>query len=309
MPRIVPLEPSHLGGAAAMVAVAAATARSRQSLLPAGLDDPGRVADLLAGPAGAGLGVAALQGRKVAGFLAPLTFDLWGQPAAYVPEWGQGVADPGLVAGLYAAASAGWVGAGRRLHAVTLWVGQPEVEAAWHALGFGRVVVDAVRGLEAPARPTRRVRVRRAEPRDASTVTALERALWGHLAAAPVCRAHAAPEGRAGVARRLADPAQPVWLAEVAGAPAGFVSLQPGDDSPAALRSPDLVRCDGALVLPGLRRKGVGTALLHAALAWAAAAGFTGCALDYESANLPAAFFWPAAGFTPVLHSVARRLA
>jgi GNAT superfamily N-acetyltransferase len=309
MPRIVPLDASHLSGAAALVAAAAAAARSRQPLLPAGLDDPGRVAALLAGPAGAGLGVAALQGRKVAGFLAPLTFDLWGQPAAYVPEWGQGTADPGLVAGLYASASAGWVGAGRRLHAVTLWVGQPEVEAAWHALGFGRVVVDAVRGLDASSRRPRKVGVRPAGPRDTSTVAALERALRDHLAAAPVCRVHAAPEGRAAVARRLADTAQPIWLAEVAGAAAGFISLQPGDDAPAALRSPGLVRCDGALVLPGLRRRGVGTALLQAALQWASAAGFTGCALDYESANLPAASFWPAAGFIPVLHSVARRLA
>jgi GNAT superfamily N-acetyltransferase len=119
---------------------------------------------------------------------------------------------------------------------------------------------------------------------------------------------HAAPGGKAEAAARLADPAQPVWLAEVEGSPAGFISLQPGDEAPAALRAPELVRCDGALVLPGRRGQGAGTALLAAALRWAAGAGFAGCTLDYESANLPAARFWPAAGFSPVLYSVGRRL-
>jgi GNAT superfamily N-acetyltransferase len=62
-------------------------------------------------------------------------------------------------------------------------------------------------------------------------------------------------------------------------------------------------------VLPGLRGRGVGTALLAVALEWAAGAGFAGCVLDYESANLPATRFWPAVGFSPVLHSVGRRTA
>jgi hypothetical protein len=45
------------------------------------------------------------------------------------------------------------------------------------------------------------------------------------------------------------------------------------------------------------------------ALQWAARAGFGGYALDYQSANLVAARFWPAVGFSPVLCSVGRRLA
>jgi GNAT superfamily N-acetyltransferase len=263
---------------------------------------------MLAGPTAGGLGAVALRGREVVGFVLPLTFDLWGKPGAYVPEWGQAAVDPGLVAHLYAAASTRWVEAGRVTHAVTLWAHEPEAEVAWHSLGFGRVVVDALRGLEPPRRGhSRRVTVRRAVPRDAGTLASLERALWEHLAAAPTCRVHPAPGGRNAAVRRLADPAQPVWLAEAEEAVVGFLSLQPGDESPAALRASHLVCCDGALVVPGRRGQGVGSTLLGAALRWAAAAGFTGCVLDFESANLPAAHFWPAAGFTPVLHSVARR--
>jgi GNAT superfamily N-acetyltransferase len=275
--------------------------------VPAGLDDPDRVAARLAGPATGGLGVAAIRGRQVLGFLAPLTFELWGGPGAYVPEWGQAAATPALVGDLYAAASARWEG--RSVHAVTLWAHEPEVEAAWHGLGFGRAVVDAVRGLEPPARRARGVTVRPAGPRDAFLLARLERALWEHLSAPPVSRSHPPPGGRAEAARRLAEPAQPVWLAEVDGAPAGYISLQPSDDAPASLRSPSLVRCDGAFVAPEHRGRGVATTLLGKALHWAAAAGFSGCSLDYESANLPAARFWPASGFAAVLHSVGRRIA
>jgi len=252
--------------------------------------------------------VAALEGRRVRGFLVPLTFDLWGAPGAYVPEWGQAAAEPGLVADLYAVASALWVKAGRTVHAVTLWAHDAEGEAAWHGLGFGRVVVDAVRRLEPLARRPRGVAVRPAGPRDAYTLAALEQALWEHLAAPPSCRIHPAPGGKADAARRLADPAQPVWLAESEGSPVGFLSLQSGDESAVSLQSLDLVHCDGAFVLPARRGKGVGTALLAAALRWAAAAGFTGCTVDFESANVSAARFWPASGFSPVLHSVGRRL-
>jgi hypothetical protein len=45
------------------------------------------------------------------------------------------------------------------------------------------------------------------------------------------------------------------------------------------------------------------------ALQWAARAGFGGYALDFQSANLVAARFWPAVGFCPVLPSVGRRTA
>jgi GNAT superfamily N-acetyltransferase len=305
--RIVPFAPEHVAGAAALVAEDCAAARRAHPLVPRTLEDPGRVAGFLAGPAAGGLGVTALAGRRVVGFLAPLAVELWGALGAYVPEWGRSGAGTGCAADLYAAAAAGWVAAGRRTHAVTLWAHEVEAEAAWHTLGFGRVVVDAVRGLEPPARRGRGVAVRPASRADASILAGLEQALWEHLAGAPVFRVHPRP-GRAEAVRRLADPARPVWLAELAGAVVGFLSLQPGDNAPAALRAPNLVRCDGAFVAPARRGRGAGSALLGAALRWAAAAGFDGCSLDYESANPEASRFWPAAGFAAVLHSLARRV-
>jgi GNAT superfamily N-acetyltransferase len=290
------------------VASAAGGARRYYPLLPPGLEDRALVADRLGAVAGDGLSVAAWEGRRLVGLLAPLAVELWGGLGAWVPEWGH-AGPPSLVAAMYAAAVGRWAEAGLRTQAVTLWACQPEVEAAWHALGFGRVVVDALRGLEPFARRPRGVTIRPAESGDSFTLTAMQRALWEHLAAPPVSRVAPPAEGRVETARRLADPARPVWLAEVEGAAVGFVSLAPSDEGPAVLRSPEVVRCDGAFVVPERRGRGVASALIGAALRWAAGAGFHACALDFESANVSAAGFWMAAGFVPVLHSVARRLA
>lgn len=264
---------------------------------------------LLAAPSLNGLGVAAVDGDRVIGFLAPLACVLWDRPAAYVAEWGWAVADAGMVAALYAAAAERWAVAGRATHAVTVWVRESEMEEAWHGLGFGRVVVDAVRDLGPVEAPRATVPVRRAGLEDTGKLAGLERALWEYMAAPPVCRVHPPPGGPAEAAQRLADPGQPVWVAEVDGSALGFISLQSEGDPPAALRSPALVRCDGAFVVPGARRRGVGAALLEAALGWARDSGFTGCTVDFESANPAGARFWPRAGFRPILHSLARKMA
>jgi len=289
--------------------VAAAAARRHDPALPATLEDVSRVQGLLAGPSLNGLGAAAMDGEGVIGFLVPLACVLWDRPAAYVPEWGWAAADADVVVALYEVAAVRWVEAGRTTHAVTVWADESEMEDAWHRLGFGRVVVDALRDLGPVEAPRATVPIRRASPGDAADLADLEHALWEYLAAPPICRVHPPPGGSAETAQRLADPAQPVWMAGPDGSPVGFLWLQSEGDPPAALCSSALVRCDGALVLPGERRQGVGAALLGAAVEWARASGFTGCTLDYESANPAAARFWPWAGFRPVLHSLARKVA
>ncbi len=271
------------------------------------LADASRVQGLLAAPSLNGLGVAAADGERVLGFMVPLACVLWGGPAAYIAEWGWAAADGEMVMALYAAAAPRWVDEGRLLHAITAWAGEPGLEEAWHGLGFGRVVVDAVRDLGPVKEPGAAVLVRRAGPEDAGTLACLERALWEHMAAPPVCRVHPPPGGLADAVERLTDPARPVWFAESDGTDLGFVSLQVEGDTPAVLRSPGLVYCDGAFVEHEARRQGVGAALLAAALDWAREEGFTGCTVDFESANPEAARFWPRAGFRPVLHFLARR--
>lgn len=301
--RVVPFAAEHVPAAAALVA---ADAR-RRPLIRAMLG-PDRVGGLLASPSLNGLGVAALEGERVAGFLVPWACLLWECPAAYTAEWGWVARGEETLTALYAAASERWLAEGRRLHAITVWADEPRLEEAWHSLGFGRSVVDAGRDLRPVEAPRAAVPIRRAGPEDAESLCRLERALGEYLAAPPVCRPPTPAPSEGEVAARLTDPARPIWLAEEGRLPVGFVSLQSAGDPPAALRSPQWVRCDGAFVVPGGRRLGIGAALVQAALGWAREAGFTACSLDYESANPAAARFWPRLGFRAILHSLVRRV-
>lgn len=304
--EVVPLEPHHIVDAAVLVARDARKQRLDVPELPCTLDDPAVAASQLESIVGNGLGVAVLDAGELVGFLAGAPVSLWGAPGVYVAEWGNAARDRRVVLAAYAAASRLWVTSGRGVHAVTLWVRAGANEAAWHQLGFGRVVVDAVRGLGELAAGGGEVR--RATVADVATIASFEGALWHHLAAPPVCRVHPPPVGPTDLAERLADPRRPLWLIEDGGQAIGYVSLT-SEHETTALAADDTVVCDGAFVVPEARRRGAGRTLVSAAIAWAAADGFARLAIDYESANIEATEFWPAVGFCAVLHSVARTVA
>ncbi len=75
--------------------------------------------------------------------------------------------EPDMARRLYGAASEVWREQLRPVHTVTLWARDADGEAAWHDLGFGRVVVDTVRDLTPPRAPEG-VDVRRAGASEAA---------------------------------------------------------------------------------------------------------------------------------------------
>jgi GNAT superfamily N-acetyltransferase len=306
MVTVVPFSPNHVEPAAELVARRVHVARSHEPLIPSTLEDPKRVAGLLARLPDQGLGVAAMDGGRLAGFLGAVGIELWGGLGAYVPEWGHAASDPDVITALHEAASRRWLADRRTVHTVTLWADDVGGEAAWHGLGFGRAVIDTVREL-LPL-DGGEVLVRRADTGDAPAVALLERALWEHLAGPPTCRVHPEPAGEAATEDRLRGGDRPVWLAMDDSRPLGYLSMEPHEVYPIALAAPHVVRCDGAFVAPDARRRGIGAALLEAGLRWASESGFGLCAVDYESANREAGRFWPTVGCRAVLHSVARRI-
>ena len=128
-----------------------------------------------------------------------------------------------------------------------------------------------------------------------------------HLRASPVFLAHK-PHDREALRARLADPARPVLVAEVDDRVVGWMTASPcgGDPLVMARLAPMLI--DGTYVEPAFRGGGVGTALVESMMAWAADQGHEWIAVDYETANLEAAVFWPRCGFAPVLTSLARTI-
>jgi ribosomal-protein-alanine N-acetyltransferase len=89
--------------------------------------------------------------------------------------------------------------------------------------------------------------------------------------------------------RLLADPARRAWVAEgTGGRVVGFLALA---------RAADQVEIEQFAVAREARRRGVGSALLAHALAWARGEGAAACHLDVRRRNRGAARFYARHGF------------
>jgi GNAT superfamily N-acetyltransferase len=170
-------------------------------------------------------------------------------------------------------------------------------------------VVDALRDLTPLGndRPDG-LTMRLLEPEDAEVLAPLADALAEHVAAPPT--SVYVPRGCDAAYHRswLAEPGHWVWLAEVAGAPVGYLRAQAETDDVAwVVQAADVLAVSGAYVLPEYRGRGMATALLDTALAHARALGKAACSVDFESQNETAVGFW-LRHFAPVCVSVLRRV-
>jgi GNAT superfamily N-acetyltransferase len=247
------------------------------------------------------------------GFLVGLLVLNRGERMAVVPDFGHGVEDGrayDLYRRMYAALADQWLENGCFLHAVSLYPNEGSALAAWGSLGFGLMVVDALRTVEVshstvPA-ISDRLQIRRADVRDTDTVAWMERALGRHLSSSP-CFLPLLQEGKMVLEQWLAEEGHALWIAFSAGQPVGYLRFQPSERFVLPTSDDSVVAITGAYVREDLRGSGVGTALLERGLAWARDSGYALCSVDFESANLPGSAFW-LRHFSPVVHSLVRRI-
>ena len=222
---------------------------------------------LLAGLAERAPGVVALRDGRVAGFLlARMLPDLRGQKSTYSPEWANAAAadDTGRIyQDMYAVLSARWVADRFFAHFITLFALDDAGVDAWQWLGFGRVVVDALRDLSpVPAAPAG-VTVRRATPADLAVALPLWRGLWAHLQAAPVFLVDALEADPEEFAAWLNDPANALWLAYVNGEAVASLGIGPANrNACTVIRDPATASIVSAFTQPHARGGGAATAVL-----------------------------------------------
>jgi GNAT superfamily N-acetyltransferase len=329
--EVVPLTDEHRVAAGALLASRHARERRRYPLLPPGPEDPAVSADLVAGVLAFCNGVAAFDDRReLVGFLT--TFEQIPAPsspaARYSPErsfvhlvHGHAVADSVdafvVYAAMFAVLAEGAVDLGVVDFVVHVPIGDPAPEAAWAALGFGRVNAVAVRDLAPLTRPSppeaedREVEVRVATAADLDVVDRLvdEEAVFhaGSPIFRPYVREQTAQAVRDQLAADLSSDDHAFLLARSGDHDVGVLSVGPGLGSP--LYVPDGAAYIAATaVLPGARRSGVGFALTDAAFAWARQHGYRAACLHFATANLTSTAFWAGVGFTPVMAHLRRRL-
>ena len=221
--------------------------------------------------------------------------------------------DPAPVyADLYGALAERWVDDGLIDHVVHVPLGDRSAEAAWVALGFGRVSNVAVRDLAPTGRsPVAGVDVRLATPDEIDVVQRLVDQEAVFHASSPILRPYLGPSTgdavRAELVADLAADDHGFLVARLDGADVGVLCVEPGLGSP--LYIPDgACYIAATAVLPQTRRAGVGAALVDAAFEWALAHGHLAACLHFATANRTSTSFWTGIGFTPVMAHMRRRL-
>jgi GNAT superfamily N-acetyltransferase len=310
--EIVSLEGKYLEDAATLVAQRYQRLCVDIPYLPTAYGESATILPLLTRLADRAPGVVALRSGRVAGLLLSyLLPDLRGSKSTYSPEWANAAApdEAGhIYQEMYRALSARWAADGYFEHLVTMLGHDREGMDAWHWLGFGYVVIDAVRELAPLTDALAETDIRRASSADLPAALPLWRGLWAHLASAPTFLVDALDADDAEFDAWLADPANALWLAYVNGEAVACLGIGPANHHACTIiRDARTASIVSAFTREDVRGAGVASALLERALAWARDEGYCRCAVDFEAMNVPAARFW-LRHFTPVCYSFGRHV-
>lgn len=308
---VVTFGPDHVQSAADLVLARLAHARSLAPALPDELAAPDVLAGVLADAQSSGLGIAAIRGGEVVGLMAGyLLEDQNEQPSVICPEWANGAGiegDQDLYEDLYRAASQVWAAGGAGAHMVMTQAAQACEGDALEWLGFGRMVVDAVRDL-GPVAGRPMVSIRHATPDDVEGVARLYEAMSDDLRMAPVFNSAYDEPDPAEIALALTEECRALLIAECSGEPAGFVTVGPvGPDACTVVRGVGTAGISALYTCPEWRRRGIASALLDEAASWCAASCYARLSVYFEPMNIASRRFW-LKHFTPVCQGYARTI-
>jgi GNAT superfamily N-acetyltransferase len=309
----------HLDGAtvesaAALVAREHAAARRTRPELPASYESSEACTAILQGLLDSGhSGVAAIQDGRVVALMTGMVrdnpvvgryFRLPADGIAVDPD----LADPTRVLALtYGELAPQFVAAGVLRHYLT-HVALPPLREALSDLGFARDAVYAVKAA-APRPSSTAAQVRAAGVQDLDTIARLSLVELRHRSTSPL---FGIPDPRS-VAdlvtqhRALHDGGAVHLLATLDGQDVGLLTIEL--TSPAPRLCPDAQPyISPTATLPEVRGRGVGHALVDAALDWAHAHGYRWVSVDFQSANPLSRPFWLGAGFRPTGYGVMRTI-
>jgi GNAT superfamily N-acetyltransferase len=301
-----PFAGEHLDGAAELLAARHARHRAVEPLL--GDQDPRAAIEQAWGRDGTS-GAVALRDGRVAGYLIGTVNEkaLW-QRHVYADRAGHAANDGELLRDLYAFAADRWVQEDALMHLV-LAPATDDALDPWQRLGFGQMQIGAIRetganGMTAPADVT----VRQGGMADLDGAVAEQYALiWDVQRETPVFTGLEPPSWelwRPEWEETLEDPSVALFVAERGGRAVGHSLLYPPD--PRFGTPEDAVWLGSSAVLPDERGSGVGLALTAHTLDWARTQGFGSVMTDWRVTNLLSSRFWPARGFRPAFHRLAR---
>ncbi len=309
--EIISFEKYHVPAASALVWQAYQSERKKVPCLPL-ISGTDAFSDLVAGLAGNGLGVAALEDGKLIGFLTGMAVrELFGlSQGIYTPLYAHGATGPDrrqLYQRMYAAAAESWVKKGHLSHVITLHAHDSAAVDAWFWQDFGLRCVDSIRPVtDVLPQGTAGYSIRRIMPGEASTMLEVHQEHWNYYQNAPMFMHVHEDVSLNGLEDWLNEKDHYLWAAFEKEMPVAYMQLRHGGETFVSDDEKSMNIC-GAYVKPGQRKSGYGTALLQTIVYWMRESGFERLGVDFESFNIDGSRFWQK-HFTPFTYSLTRRI-
>lgn len=276
------------------------------------LTDPSPVANFIRRSAGAGDGVVALMDKVPVGYMIGLELQFHGDCTAYCPVRGHAAAEQDEVAiykRMYSHVSQEWVSKGQMSHLLTYYARDKAMTELLFSLGFGLLIVDAMRGVDPLPKRDRDVCIREASGDDIGDVMRLGEEAREFYLEAPTFLVGVVHD-RQHYQTLLDEDSIAIFLAYHEGELVGLMDINHhGTDDAFQLVDAGTATIDsiGPYILPEHRARGIGAALLQRTTEWCRQRNLERVHVDFESANPYASGFWPK-HFRPILHTVRRSL-
>ena len=260
-----------------------------------------------------GLGVAALDGERLLGYLCCVgpyenAFSS-GIPGIYVPLHAHGAVAEGrdrIYRRLYQAAAEKWVRAGALSHAVTVYAHDRQALEVFFGYGFGLRCIDAMRSaVPVPGTPAEGFAFRILPRSQVTKIRQLRRMLSDHLMQSP-CFIPDTPENVESWIRMAEQRESWVFAAEKDDAAVAFIEVKEEGEN-FITYTPSVQNICGAFCLPRYRRTGLFANLLNGVISELNRRSIPLLGVDYESFNPTAAGAWRKY-FSPYTYSVVRRI-
>jgi len=294
--KLTPFTQEHIKPALELFRTNYRQAQQDNPLLPARvLDDPDWIHDNLK-MLSANPGVAVIDGPKlIAYMLSGLTFPFKGQNAVMMPVFSHAAVTEDkreLYRMMYMELAGGWAEKGQYLHIFSHLSCDSALRDTLFELGFGAFLAERVRDLS-PVVAENDIKI--TEEPDYMKLVDLDTEHMKYYPASPIfIKKDTDRPSRLAELKAHAEAGDSFLVYYQGGKPAAYFTV--GESARLGegflLQKTNTGQIKSAFVQPGVRSKGVGTALLQYTVAWAKKRNYERLFVEHETANYYGGYFW-----------------